>query len=137
MRLLRSIASSSLVALCLVAQPAQGEERSGVSEQVDQVMERVCEGAKDVAERVRKGFEEARATVDRLSVEGRVYARLHWDKALQDASISVDVSKDGNTTLRGKVASERAKAKAEQLAADTVGVQRVVNELRIQAAPAK
>ena len=63
---------------------------------------------------------------------GRVYARLHWDKALYVASISVDVGKDGNTTLRGTVADERAKAKAEQLTGDTVGVQRVVNELKIQ-----
>jgi len=70
-------------------------------------------------------------------VEGRVYARLHWDKALQDASISVDVGKDGLATLHGTVPNEATKAKAEQLADDTVGVQRVANELSIQPPPSQ
>jgi hypothetical protein len=55
---------------------------------------RLREGAKDVAGRVREEFEAARASVDRLSVQGRVYARLCWDKALNNAAISVDVGKD-------------------------------------------
>ena len=69
-----------------------------------------------------------------MGVEGRVYARLHWDKALYGASISVDAGKDARITLRGTVLDAKARAKAEQLAGDTVGVQRVVNELKIRPA---
>ena len=112
----------------------QGQEGTGqqIGKQVDQAVERLREGAKDVASKVREEFEAARASVDRLSVAGRVYARLHWDKALHNASISVEVRKDGSTTLRGTVPSEKAKVKAGQITDDTVGVERVVNELKVQ-----
>jgi osmotically-inducible protein OsmY len=95
----------------------------------------IREGAKDVANQLEEGFEKVRASVDRMSVAGRVYARLRWDKALNNASISVDVSKDGVTTLHGTVGNEAAKKKAEDLARDTVGVDRVTNELEVVAAP--
>jgi osmotically-inducible protein OsmY len=128
-----------LAALCLVTGAASAQEGTGeqAGKKVDEAIERLREGAKDVAGRVREGFEEARRKVDRLNVAGRVYARLHWDKALQDASISVDVGKDGLATLHGTVPNEQAKAKAEQLANDTVGVERVVNEMNIQPPPSQ
>ena len=132
---LRFIMLGGTVVLCvIVSAVVQGQEGTGeqVGKKVDKTVDELREGAKIVAGRVQKGIEDVRASVERLGVEGRVYARLHWDKALHGASVSVDVDKDGNTTLRGTVLDEKAKAKAEQLAGDTVGVQRVVNELKIQ-----
>lgn len=140
MRRLRFIAMGTAAVLCLnVAVAVQGQEGTGerVGKKADQAFEQLREDAKDVAGQIKKGFEKARAMVDRLGVEGRVYARLHWDKALNNASISVDVGKDGTTTLRGTVADLTAKAKAEQLTGDTVGVQRVVDELAVQLPAAK
>jgi hyperosmotically inducible periplasmic protein len=125
---LRFIVLGGTVALCvIVTADVRGAEGTGeqVGKKVDQTIGELREGAKKV-------IEDVRASVERMGVEGRVYARLHWDKALQGASITVDVGKDGSTTLRGTVLDEKAKAKAEQLAGDTVGVQRVVNELKIQ-----
>ena len=125
---LRFIMLGGTVALCvIVTAGVRSEEGTGehVGKKVDQAIGELREGAKKV-------IEDVRGSVERLGVEGRVYARLHWDKALQGASISVDAGKDGNTTLRGTLLDEKAKAKAEQLAGDTVGVQRVANELKVQ-----
>ncbi len=108
--------------LFFAAVTVQGEDTLGqkIGRKVDQAVNQV-----------QQTFEEARNAVNRLGVEGRVYARLHWDKALQDASISVDVSKDGVATLHGTVANDAAKVKAEKLTNDTVGVDRVANDLQI------
>jgi len=135
MRHLRFVALVSLVVFCLGA-ACEGQEGAGerIGKKADQAAEQLREGAKDVVGQIQIGFEKARALIDRFGVEGRVYARLHWDKALNNASISIEVGKDGTTTLRGAVSDATAKAKAEQLAGDTVGVQRVVNELAIQPA---
>jgi len=125
---LRFIMLGGTAALCVIVTfVVQGQEGAGeqVGKKVDQTIGEIQEGAKKI-------IDDARASVERMSVEGRVYARLHWDKALQGALISVDVAKDGDTTLRGTVPNEKAKAKAEQLAGDTVGVQRVANELKVQ-----
>jgi osmotically-inducible protein OsmY len=135
MNLWRFVLTSNLVAVFVGAVVVgYGQESTGqrIGEKADEAIAGLREAAHNVADQVRKSFEEARATVDRLSAEGRVYARLHWDKALNGASISVEVGKDGNTTLRGMVPNEAAKMKADQLAGDTVGVQRVVNELKVQ-----
>jgi hypothetical protein len=136
----RFAAVGSVMCLCLgvaVSAAAQQGEGERIGEKVDQAIGRLREEGKDLAGRVREGFEEARATVDRMSEVGRVYARLHWDKALQNASISVDVGKDGLATLRGTVPNEEAKTKASQLAGDTVGVKRVANDLKVEPAPAR
>jgi osmotically-inducible protein OsmY len=103
----------------------------------DTIGQKIGRKVNQAVSQVQQSFEDARNAVNRLSVEGRVYARLHWDKALQDASVSVDVTNDGVATLHGSVPNDAAKTKAEQLTNDTVGIQRVVNELQIVAAAAK
>jgi len=120
---MRFIITSSVTAALLCATFAvKGEDSIG---------EKIGRTVDQAVDQMRQGYEEARKAVDRLSIEGRVYARLHWDKALHDASISVDVGNDGVATIRGSVPNEPAKAKAEHLTNDTVGVQRVLNELQI------
>lgn len=102
-----------------------------IGDRVDQAISKIRSGASEAADRVREGFARVRGEVDELGVEGRVYARLRWDKGLQGASISVEVEREGRTTLTGTAPSEAAKGKAAQLAADTVGVGQVVNALRV------
>jgi osmotically-inducible protein OsmY len=120
--------------VCIFA-ATRGWSQEGVGERVGQQVDRVFgqlrEEAGELAGDVRQGFEKARAAVDRMSVEARLYARLHWDKALSDAPISVDVDRDGVALIQGTVSSEEAKAKAGQLAEDTVGVNRVTNDLEV------
>jgi osmotically-inducible protein OsmY len=66
-----------------------------------------------------------------LSVTTRVKAGFSGEKLLQDSAIDVD-TKDHVVTLRGTVASNAAKARAEAIAAGTEGVTSVVNQLVVR-----
>jgi osmotically-inducible protein OsmY len=70
-----------------------------------------------------------------MGVAARVYGRLHWDKALNSSTLHVKVE-EGVATLSGSVPTAEAKAKAVTLAAETVGVSKVVDELTIPASQA-
>jgi osmotically-inducible protein OsmY len=134
MRIGRGLTTCGIAGVCLLlAGPAGAQERKeeGFQERLGRAIGEFKETTKDLRHQVREGFESVRDSIDRMSTEGRVYARLRWDKALSDATISVDVDKDGVTVLRGTVPSESAKRRAEQLAVDTIGVERVTNELKV------
>jgi osmotically-inducible protein OsmY len=107
-----------------------------VGKQIDEAAEKVRQEAKNAAEQIREGFEKVRASVQRMGVAARVYARLHWDKTVSEAAIWGDVDKDGVAVLRGTVPSAKAQRKAGELAQETVGVNRVVNDLKIAPASA-
>ena len=62
---------------------------------------------------------------------GRVRSRLKWDVSLQKSPIQVTEDDDG-LRLRGTVPSREHLERAEQLAQQTVGVGKVVNELTIR-----
>ena len=107
-------------------QPAPGET---VGERIDDAAAAVRRGVGRAGNTVKDQYGRAKASVHSLSVEGRVYGRLHWEKALQDATIDVSVSKDGIATLTGTVSGPAAKVTATELASRTVGVNRVVDQL--------
>ena len=121
------------IAMAMQGTLARAEEQRSnpPKSRTDSVMEQLREGAHDVAARLKVELQRARAEVDRMGAEARVYARLHWDKALADAKLEIEVQKDGAAILRGTVASETGKLKAGELARDTVGIQRVENDLMV------
>lgn len=134
----RIVLISSVLALCLsIPATTYGDDGLGkrIGERLDQVLGDVRQEAKDIAGQVREGFEKVRGSVERMGVAGRVYARLYWDKALNKASISVNVNPDGAATLDGTVGSEADKKRAEELAQSTVGVERVINNLQVVSTP--
>ena len=101
--------------------------------------EQVDRGLNTLGEHLRRGWAEIRQMVDELSVQGRVYGRLHWDKALANAKLDISVDnavQDNTVTLSGSVPDEAARTTALNLAKDTVGVGRVVDHLTISAATA-
>lgn len=63
----------------------------------------------------------------------RVYSRLQWEKLLAGSSLELEVRDDGTAVLRGEVASKEAKERAFLLARDTIGINRVIDELRVPA----
>ena len=67
----------------------------------------------------------------RMTVQGRVYARLYWDKSLADAPFQVETKNGGVVVLKGSVPSAEAKHRAVELAQSTVGVNDTVDELGI------
>jgi hyperosmotically inducible protein len=99
-------------------------------EKIDEAGRAVERGLQRAGESIREAFARTREAVHAMGVEARVYGRLHWDKALADCNIELDV-RDGVATLRGTVPDAAAKTKAVELTRDTVGVTRVVDQLTI------
>jgi len=113
--------------------PPVGER---VGEKVDDAVDSIKRGVSNAGEAIREQYEKAKLSVHNMGVGARVYGRLHWDKSLTNANINVDLDKNGVAILKGSVASALAKAKAVELARDTVGVTNVVDQLTIAQVPA-
>ena len=108
------------------ALPAHAQQ--GIGERLGQQLD---EGLERLSSEVREGWASLRKTVDRMGVQGRVYSRLRWDKQIATSQIDIEVQDEDVVALRGEVADAAAKRKAVQLANDTVGVARVIDELTI------
>jgi osmotically-inducible protein OsmY len=102
-------------------------------QKLDEAGRSIKKGLEDVGDTIRNQFMKARQSVHDMGVISRVYGRLHWDKTLTSCNLNLDV-KNGVVTLRGSVPSSKAKLKAVDLAADTVGIDKVIDELSIQPA---
>jgi hyperosmotically inducible protein len=104
-------------------------------EKIDGVGRKIKKGIERAEDAVREGFHKTRDSVHSMGVMSRVYGRLHWDKALNASVLTVKVE-DGVVTLRGAVPTRAAKSKAVTLAAETVGVTKVIDELSVPASEA-
>ena len=131
----------SLAIVCVATLPALSDEvpaasqpsatpQPSVGERVGESVER---GLTKLGEKVRKTWADFRRSVDELSVQGRVYGRLHWDKAIGSAPIEISVKDENVVTLSGSVPNEAARQAAVKLANDTIGVRQVVDHLTIGA----
>jgi hyperosmotically inducible periplasmic protein len=136
MRAILSITVVSLVMLqSLAAEPPATAEPAapnpqGVGERVGESVDR---GLTNIGNKLRKTWAELRKSVDELSVQGRVYGRLHWDKAIGSAPIEITVQNENVVALSGSVPTEVARRKAVSLANDTVGVRQVIDRLTVAA----
>jgi hyperosmotically inducible periplasmic protein len=106
----------------------------------ERIRRRIDEGVDKLTEEVREAWAKARREVDELSVQGRVYGRLRWDKALAGEPIDVDVEQksgdqESTVIVTGRVNDEDARKKALQLAQDTVGVREVIDRLQVEPRP--
>ena len=113
------------------AQQDQGPAEKAGSK-LDEAGRSFKKGLEVARDAVREQFERARSSVHNMDVASRVYGRLHWDKTLTTSTLHLDVQ-GGVATLRGAVPD--AKAKAVELAEDTVGITRVIDQLTIQPPP--
>jgi osmotically-inducible protein OsmY len=130
MRTALSISVGIAILLALVPElPAQEEGTA------QKIRRRIDEGAGKLAEEIREAWADVRKRVDELGVQGRVYGRLRWDKALADEPVGVEVEEKETVILTGRVPDERTRKKAVQLAADTVGVREVIDRLQIEPRP--
>jgi hypothetical protein len=133
------VAASGLVVLGLGAGTALAQQgvAGRVGQKLDGVGRTLKTGALEIGDAVRKRFEVVQADVHRMGTHNRVYARLHWDKALAGAKVEVHMPKAGVVLLRGTVPDAEAKAHAVALAAETIGVNEVVDELATTVPPAR
>lgn len=109
-----------------------GRQLDKAGRRIRRGLEKGIEGARGA---VREQFAQTRDRVHEMSVEARVYGRLHWDKLLVDSDLDLSAEARGIVTLRGTVPSNEARQRAVRLTTDTVGVSRVIDQLNVQATP--
>ena len=110
-------------------EPSTGRK---VGEKIDGAVQDIKSGFRKAGNVTKEQFAKAKMSVHNMGVESRVYGRIHWDKALNDALIELTTTEDGVITLSGTVADSKAKTRAVELAKDTVGVTKVVDQLAIR-----
>jgi hyperosmotically inducible protein len=128
------IAGALLVASTMAQEPKSTTEV--LKEKASSAVNAVKKGVASAEETVKEKYAAAKAAVHKMEVQHRVYARLHWDKVLNTSKFEVSMTDKGIATLTGTVADAKAKAKAVELAADTVGVTQVIDELTVNTAAA-
>lgn len=126
------IPALALLALTCAYTARAQEAGKRIGEKLDAVGRDVRGGLDRAGQEVKGQFAAARGAVQGMGVEARAYSRLHWDKALNDATIDLAAGADGVVTLKGSVATAQAKARAVELARDTVGVTSVVDQLAVR-----
>jgi hyperosmotically inducible periplasmic protein len=137
-RYVATVALAVGIAWCAGIGLAQQQEGVGekAGEKIDEVGRKIKRGLEKAEDSVREGFHKTRDSVHSMGVAARVYGRLHWDKALHSSTLHVKVE-EGVATLSGSVPTAKAKTHAVRLAAETVGVSKVIDELTIPASQAK
>ena len=118
------LATVALLAPSTLAHAQQGGIAERVGEALDNTGRAIKGGVQNASTRVKN-------RVTTMEVLDRVTSRLHWEKKLMNSVIEVEVQPGGITVLRGTVTDLKAKAKAIELARDTVGVAQVVTELSV------
>jgi osmotically-inducible protein OsmY len=125
------LASFTICLSCIVASaqtPPLPQSQPGTAAQIGEKIDR---GLNQIGAEISQAWAEVRKSVEKMGVQGRVYGRLHWDKALESGTFDIEVRDGQVVVLKGKVDTASAKLKAEQLARDTIGVTSVVNELAV------
>lgn len=137
--------AAALLGFLLIGAPAAAigqepnEQERGTAERVgaqfDRFLERLQRNFRDLSDDVRRRAAEVQERVEDLGVEARVYSRIRWDKALGDAEIAIEAKEGGVVILHGRVADAELRRKAVRLAVETIGVERVQDNLTIGNAP--
>ena len=89
------------------------------------------DGVRRVVNDVTIGHETFGERLDDAVITSRIEAKLTADDHLNPLNIDVDTS-EGVVTLSGRVASQANRERAERIARDTKGVERVVNRLELR-----
>ena len=103
----------------------------GQQKESDSIREKVNRGIQKAEEKLRETWSDIQRATHRMTIRGRVYARLYWDKSLADAPFQVETKDGGVVVLKGNVPTSDAKRRAVELADSTVGVNKTVDELSV------
>lgn len=114
----------------LIQLPAQ--EKEGLGERLG---EKLDKGLRQLSTELRQEWTQVRQSVERMSVQGRVYSRLRWDKAIDVSTLDIQMQDKDTVVLHGTVASAMQQQKAIQLAQDTVGVGKVIDKTTLSKPP--
>jgi osmotically-inducible protein OsmY len=111
--------------------PAPKTTTEKIKDTAGSAVNSVKKGVGTASEAIKNKYNAAKDHVKAMEIEARVYARLHWDKALVGHKVDLSAPKAGTIVLTGSVVDAKAKAKAIELTTDTVGVTDVVDNLII------
>ena len=90
----------------------------------------VTEGLRD---KLHNGWGAVRGSVSETSLDSRVTLRLRWDSDMAGAEVQVRLTASGVVELTGVVANLTQRRRAVELAGTTVGVEGVLDRLRVEA----
>lgn len=102
-----------------------------IKEKASSAASSVKKGVTGAGEAIKNKFNQAKEHVVAMEIETRVYARLHWDKALTGTKLDLSAPRMGVIVLTGTVANSKARDKAVALTAETVGVTEVIDHLTV------
>ncbi len=85
----------------------------------------------NIRRNIETGVARGQITAQERELLARVSQRIQWDKQLVSSTLQLVVQADGTVNVRGSVIDEAAKRRAVDLAENTVGVTRVVDELAV------
>jgi osmotically-inducible protein OsmY len=105
-----------------------------IKSKANEAVTTIKKGAASAGGAIKEKFAKTKDSIVAMGIEGRVYSRLHWDKALVGSKIDLSAPKSGVIALTGTVTDEKAKTKAVELTRDTVGVTEVQDHLTISPA---
>jgi len=118
------LGAACVVVFCTALTVGQQKDSDSLGDKVNRGLERA-------EKKLRETWGDIQKATHRMTVQGRVYARLYWDKSLADAPFQVETKDGGVVVLKGSVPSAEAKHRAVELAQSTVGVNDTVDELGI------
>jgi osmotically-inducible protein OsmY len=118
------LGAACVVVFCTALTVGQQKDSDSLGDKVNRGLERA-------EKKLRETWGDIQKATHRMTVQGRVYARLYWDKSLADAPFQVETKDGGVVVLKGSVPSSEAKHRAVELAQSTVGVNDTVDELGI------
>ncbi|HEX5270696.1 MAG TPA: BON domain-containing protein [Gemmataceae bacterium] len=118
-----------LACLALLLVGCDGQDADRLAKIGAKVADRLQMRATGGAGHLPDNLQSIRGGITEYAVDGKVAARLRWDKELEDASIQVGALGGGVVKLTGTVPTFEARQRAVHLARGTTGVSNVVDEL--------
>lgn len=94
----------------------------------------MTEGLRD---KLNNGWGAVRSSVSETGLNNRVSLRLRWDRDMDGADVQVRLTSPGAIELTGVVADLTQRRRAVELAQTTVGVESVLDQLRLETEDAK
>lgn len=101
-----------------------------VSDAIDIDTSRAREAGAKIGESVAVGANEAQQVVSEAGLTAKIKAKMALDDTISAAAIDVD-SNGSTVTLSGRVGSQAERSRAVQMARETEGVTRVVDQLTV------
>jgi osmotically-inducible protein OsmY len=101
-----------------------------VSDDIDIDTSRAREAGAKIGESVAVGANEAQRVVSDAGLTAKIKAKMALDDTISAAAIDVD-SNGSTVTLSGRVGSQAERSRAVELARETEGVTRVVDQLTL------